>query len=42
MRGFNKAVWSGRAVDDGDDVGLVLGTCSPDGDEGISGYARCR
>jgi aldose 1-epimerase len=41
-RGFNKAVWTTEPFADGENIGLVLGHVSPDGDEGYPGAVTAR
>src|SRR3954451_15409802 len=41
-RGFNKAVWTTEPFADGENIGLVLGHVSPDGDEGYPGAVNAR
>jgi aldose 1-epimerase len=37
VKGFDKAVWHGGALEGGDDVGVMFTHTSPDGDEGYPG-----
>ena len=42
VRGFNKAVWMCEPFAEGENIGLVLGHFSPDGDEGYPGGVSAR